>query len=321
MQNDQTIKADAGKLELTLVPNEIIKEIASIEKYEAETKAGKVPELICKTRKKGHNWYGLFECPYCGKEFEALISNVMQKRQRSCGCAKGKLAIESKGSHGDSNTRLYRTFKHIQDRCNNPNCKEYKWYGARGIKCEFANYVEFRDFALANGYRDDLTCERIDVNGNYSPENITFIPQSLQARNTTKSVNIEYKGLSLCAAEWAEILGINQNTLTKRKRSGWSDKEVIETPRPGKDDIDMSIVPVKIIKAIRDTRLYGINKYGASESWKKVDPKRYRDAAYRHWLAYLEDPHGVDAESGLPHISHLACNIAFLIELDKGVVD
>lgn len=317
MQNDQTIKADAGKLELTLVPTQLIRDVGFIEKYETEAKQGETPELICKTRKKGHNWYGLFECPYCGKEFEALISNVMQRRQRSCGCAKGKLMVESKGTHGETRTRLYKTFMHILDRCNNPNCKEYKWYGARGIKCEFASYEEFRDFAKANGYRDDLTCERIDVNGNYSPQNITFIPQALQARNTSRSVKLDYKGLSLCAAEWAEILGIKQDTLTKRKRAGWSDEKAIETPVCGNDSLDISLVPIGIIGAIRETRLYGVRKYGTAESWRSVHPSRYRDAAFRHFLAYLDDPRGVDEESGLPHISHLACNIAFLIELDK----
>lgn len=85
--------------------------------------------------------------------------------------------------------------------------------------------------------------------------------------------------------------------------------------------LELTLVPNEIIKEIARVRGYGVEKYGASESWRKVDPKRYRDAAYRHWLAYLEDPHGLDAESGLPHISHLACNIAFLIELDKGVAD
>ena len=85
--------------------------------------------------------------------------------------------------------------------------------------------------------------------------------------------------------------------------------------------LELTLVPNETIKEIARVRGFGVGKYGASESWRKVDPKRYRDAAYRHWLAYLEDPHGVDAESGLPHISHLACNIAFLIELDKGAVD
>lgn len=77
----------------------------------------------------------------------------------------------------------------------------------------------------------------------------------------------------------------------------------------------LSLVPTQIITDIARIREYGINKYGAVESWKRVEPERYKDAAYRHWLAYLADPAGVDEESGLPHLWHLACNIAFLCEM------
>ena len=80
----------------------------------------------------------------------------------------------------------------------------------------------------------------------------------------------------------------------------------------------LSLVPTEIIKDIATIREYGTNKYGDSENWKEVEPKRYRDAAYRHFLSYLENPTGIDEESGYPHLWHLACNIAFLCELEKG---
>ena len=81
----------------------------------------------------------------------------------------------------------------------------------------------------------------------------------------------------------------------------------------------LTLVPSAIIYAIARIREYGVNKYpdGGKDNWKRVEPERYRDAAYRHLLAYIADPHGVDAESGLPHLWHLACNIAFLCELEK----
>lgn len=75
-------------------------------------------------------------------------------------------------------------------------------------------------------------------------------------------------------------------------------------------------VPTKIVWAIGFVREYGIIKYGDPDNWKKVEIERYKSAAYRHFLAYLEDPNSVDSESGLPHLWHLACNIAFLIELE-----
>lgn len=79
----------------------------------------------------------------------------------------------------------------------------------------------------------------------------------------------------------------------------------------------LSLVPCEIIRDIARVREYGLAKYGASESWRNVEPERYRDAMYRHLLAYIEDPKGVDEESGLPHLWHLATNVAFLCELEK----
>lgn len=76
----------------------------------------------------------------------------------------------------------------------------------------------------------------------------------------------------------------------------------------------LTLVPQGIIYAIAAIREYGVNKYGESESWKQVEPERYRDALFRHMLAYLRAPDGVDTESGMPHLWHVACNVAFLIE-------
>ena len=80
----------------------------------------------------------------------------------------------------------------------------------------------------------------------------------------------------------------------------------------------LTLVPREIIKAIAEVRMYGIRKYpdGGADNWKRVEPQRYRDAAFRHFLAYLDDPEGLD-ESGLPHLWHCACNLAFLIALEK----
>lgn len=77
------------------------------------------------------------------------------------------------------------------------------------------------------------------------------------------------------------------------------------------------LVPPEIIWAITYVREYGCKKYHDPENWKKVEPERYRNAAYRHFLAYLKDQNAKDEESGLPHLWHLACNIAFLIALEK----
>ena len=79
----------------------------------------------------------------------------------------------------------------------------------------------------------------------------------------------------------------------------------------------LSLVPRQIIREIAAVRMFGTKKYKDPDNWKTVEPERYRDAAYRHFLAYLDDPQSVDPESGLKHLSHLACNIAFLCELEN----
>lgn len=81
-------------------------------------------------------------------------------------------------------------------------------------------------------------------------------------------------------------------------------------PRP-------TLVPVSLIRAVTSVREYGCRKYHDPENWRNVEPQRYRDALYRHWLAYL-DGEKTDPESGLPHLHHIACNVAFLIEMEGG---
>jgi hypothetical protein len=89
--------------------------------------------------------------------------------------------------------------------------------------------------------------------------------------------------------------------------------------------LQLTLVPRQIIRCIAVIRMYGNKKYHDPENWRQVSKERYRDAAFRHFLAYLDDPRGKDAESGLPHLWHLACNIAFLCEMeefkDEGAVD
>ena len=78
----------------------------------------------------------------------------------------------------------------------------------------------------------------------------------------------------------------------------------------------LSLVPPEIIEAVGIVRTYGAVKYPEPDSWRKVEVSRYRDALLRHLCEYLRDPASVDEESGLPHLSHAACNIAFLLALE-----
>lgn len=80
-----------------------------------------------------------------------------------------------------------------------------------------------------------------------------------------------------------------------------------------------TLVPVEIINAIAQVREYGCRKYHNPDNWREVEPERYRDALMRHWLHYLKNPKSKDEESGLPHLWHVACNVAFLIALEYPV--
>lgn len=82
-------------------------------------------------------------------------------------------------------------------------------------------------------------------------------------------------------------------------------------PRP-------TLVPTRIIWAITRVREFGCKKYKDPDNWKRVEPQRYRDAAYRHWLAYLENTDSIDEESGLPSLWHLLTDIGFLVVLEWG---
>jgi len=108
----------------------------------------------------------------------------------------------------------------------------------------------------------------------------------------------------------ADILG--DTTTDKIFKSFYSSQEAkADSGKPR-----LTLVPRKIIWAIGKIREYGCSKYKDPENWKRVSAERYRDAAYRHFMKYLDDPYGKDEESGLPHLWHLACNIAFLIEME-----
>ena len=89
-----------------------------------------------------------------------------------------------------------------------------------------------------------------------------------------------------------------------------------QTAKADAGKLQLTLVPRQIIRDIARIRMYGNEKYGDPENWRQVSAQRYRDAAYRHFLAYLDDPAGVDPESGLKHLWHLACNIAFLCEME-----
>ena len=143
--------------------------------------------------------------------------------------------------------------------------------------------------------------------------------------NVTDPLNVKYRCMK-CNYIFSEQSAVSEFTFTidADKVHFEPFKEIGTAPEwhfdqkakadQGKDQL--TLVPRRIIRDICRIRMYGNKKYGDPDNWKTVEPERYRDAAFRHFLAYLDDPYGVDEESGLPHLWHLACNIAFLCEME-----
>ncbi len=80
--------------------------------------------------------------------------------------------------------------------------------------------------------------------------------------------------------------------------------------------LQITLVPTQLIRDVAEVRMYGNAKYGDPDNWKTVEPERYRDALCRHLLAYIDDPESVDKESGIKHLKHIACNVAFLCDME-----
>lgn len=132
----------------------------------------------------------------CGYEKIQRLGTIITGRSKCCiNCNPGSL------KHGLKNSQLYMTWSRMKRRCNNPNCDKYSYYGGRGIRVceEWTNdFMSFYNWAITNGYREDLTIDRIDVNGNYEPSNCRWTDRSIQTINQRKSIRNKsgYVGLS-----------------------------------------------------------------------------------------------------------------------------
>lgn len=135
--------------------------------------------------------------------------------------------------HGGKGTRIYRIWMKMRRRCSDPSEDNYLRYGGRGITvCDEwrDSFAAFRDWAIANGYADDLTIDRIDNDGNYEPSNCRWATRKTQQNNTRRNHYITANGLTLTVAEWSERTGIKYDTLQTRLKKGWNPEKAVSTP-------------------------------------------------------------------------------------------
>lgn len=141
--------------------------------------------------------------------------------------------------HGGKGTRLYNIWKEVRKRCNNPNSYNYRYYGGRGISVckEWDDFVTFRDWSKLNGYNDGLTIDRIDVNGDYCPDNCRWVTMLVQNNNTRKNRIISVFGEKMTISEASRKFNIHPQTLQSRiDRFNWDvERAVTERPFLGKN--------------------------------------------------------------------------------------
>lgn len=178
--------------------------------------------VLEKTRKQQRNQVYLCRCE-CGNMREVTQSNLTQGKSQSCGCLQKELTSKRFTTHGMRKSRLYDIYANMKARCTNPNNKRYDSYGGRGIGiCQDWNnsFDAFKKWALSHGYSDDLTIDRINVDGDYCPENCRWANQEQQSNNQQKTIWIEILGERRSLKQWTTFMGWNYGTYSARYRKG-----------------------------------------------------------------------------------------------------
>lgn len=178
------------------------------------------------------NHRAVFECKCdCGNTKVVQGQLLIRGNTKSCGCLQKETPNATK--HGLRNTHLYGVWCTMKSRCNNENSKHYALYGGRGITVchEWQKFEPFYNWAIENGYKEGLTLDRIDVNGNYEPSNCRWVDVKTQQNNRRNNRLITYNGETKTLAQWADEKGISKTTLHNRlTKSKWSVEKALNTP-------------------------------------------------------------------------------------------
>lgn len=186
-------------------------------------------------KKDGHYYYWKCQCE-CGNIINVWSGHLISGHTFSCGCYKNELLADRVKKHGLSKTRICKIYRKMKGRCYNPNNPKYYTYGARGITiCEEwlnkkTGLINFYNWSMANGYRDDLSIDRVDNNKGYSPANCRWADNFMQANNKTINHYITYKGETKTLAQWARTFNMKYRLLLGRIKYGWDFERAITQP-------------------------------------------------------------------------------------------
>jgi len=171
----------------------------------------------------------------CGNEKIFYTDNVRRGLTTSCGCLHKERISESSIKHGLVGKRIYNIYHNMIARCYSikETNESYPRYKGRGIKVcpEWRKDINaFYSWATENGYKENLTIDRKDNDGNYEPLNCHWIPMKDQSKNTSSNRNITFQGETMIMSDWAKKIGIKVGTLHRRLSHGWDVKEALTIP-------------------------------------------------------------------------------------------
>lgn len=172
------------------------------------------------------------ECQYHKPETKFICKGLLQKAYERVKEYE-KMEDGRMKTHGLSNTKIYKVYLSMLNRCYKKYDEFYPDYGGRGITvCKEwrEDFTSFYDWAMANGYRDDLTIDRIDNDKGYSPDNCRWATCKEQSCNKNSNKNLTYRGKTMTMAEWSDEIGISRSSLFGRLKRGWSVEKALSTP-------------------------------------------------------------------------------------------
>lgn len=173
---------------------------------------------------KGHRTFYLCQCD-CGNKKIVNRDYLLQSCNPSCGCVSKDNQRRARTTHNLSSHRLYNIYHKIIARCYKSANKAYKDYGARGIIMDYTwkkDFVSFYNWAMNNGYHDNLTLDRIDVNGNYEPSNCRWVNAKIQNNNRRSNFMVTIYNRTQTLSEWCDEKGLNYDIVQSRLSRGWT---------------------------------------------------------------------------------------------------